>query len=145
MNRPEPAAVRVLPAGTSSGSGRRSSDPNSLPMTTLPTPRTTGRATSLHSSFSGTGMTSDPPPTYGSGSEAPARPDRRTLSSSFSPELARFASANRDVIGENLEARLQAAGYLPTDDPSRLTAEEWKNEYGVTKIELRRLQDLYSR
>ena len=127
LNRPGPAA-------TSSGSG----NPD------LETSRNSGgagRPTSVQSSsfFS---TPSDPPPTYGPGDFL--RQDGAP-SSLFSPELARFASAHRDVINENLEARLQAAGYLPTDDPSRLTAEEWKNEYGITKMELRRLQDLYSR
>jgi len=64
---------------------------------------------------------------------------------SFSPEFARFASANRDVINESLEARLQAAGYLPTDDPSDLTPEHWKNEHGVNMLELNRLKNLYAR
>jgi hypothetical protein len=68
-----------------------------------------------------------------------------TLPSSFSPELARFASANRDVINESLEAKLHAAGYLPTDDPNDLTPEEWRNDHGVTKLELNRLKNLYAR
>jgi hypothetical protein len=130
LNRPIP-----LSAATTSGSGsgdQRSSDSNDLPMVPL---RNADRP--ISPSFSAT--TYDPPPTYG--------PEESVLqaSPSFSPELARFASANRDVINESLEARLQAAGYLPTDDPSNLTPEEWKNEYGITRLELRRLQDLYSR
>jgi hypothetical protein len=68
-----------------------------------------------------------------------------TLPPSFSPELARYASANRDVINESLEAKLHAAGYLPTDDPNDLTPEEWRNEHGVTKLELNRLKNLYAR
>jgi hypothetical protein len=68
-----------------------------------------------------------------------------TLPPLFSPELARFASANRDAINENLEARLLAAGYLPTDDPSDLTPEQWRNEHGVSRLELNRLKDLYTR
>jgi hypothetical protein len=85
----------------------------------------------------------DPPPIYGVGDLIGQ--DSVPLASSFSHELARFAVANRDIINENLEARLQAAGYLPTEDPSQLTPEEWKNEHGITKLELMRLQDLYAR
>jgi cell division septation protein DedD len=123
------------PAATTSGSGTRGREisPNS---------GDTPRLTSTHSTSLFSSTPSDPPPTYGP--EDLLRQDRAP-SSLFSPELARFAAANRDVINENLEARLQAAGYLPTDDPNRLTAEEWRVEYGITKLELRRLQDLYSR
>ena len=118
-----------------------------------------GRPISLYSSFFST-TPSDPPPIYGEEDSHPQNAplpdptltqtpfsssrDPTRLASSFSPELARFASAHRDVINENLEARLQAAGYLPTDDPSRLTAEEWRVEYGITKLELRRLLDLHT-
>jgi hypothetical protein len=102
----------------------------------------TGRPVSIHPSSFFSRMPDDPPPTYGL--EESVRQDR-TLPPLFSPELARFASANRDIINESLEARLQAAGYLPTDDPSNLTPEQWKNEYGVTRLELRRLQGLYTR
>jgi hypothetical protein len=119
-----------------------------------------GRPSSLHPSFISI-TPSDPPPTYGHQDSSPlqnidpAHPQTPThhthtqpqtpIQPSFSLELARFARANRDVINENLEARLQAAGYLPTDDPSRLTPEEWRVEYGVTRLELRRLVDLYTR
>jgi hypothetical protein len=120
-----------------------------------------GRPTSLHPSFIST-TPSDPPPTYGHQDSSPLQhidpthPQTPThththtqpqtpIQPSFSLELARFARANRDVINENLEARLQAAGYLPTDDPSRLTPEEWRVEYGITRLELRRLVDLYTR
>jgi hypothetical protein len=68
-----------------------------------------------------------------------------TLPPSFSAELARYASANRDVINESLEAKLHAAGYLPSDDPNDLTPEQWRNEHGVTRLELNRLKNLYAR
>jgi cell division septation protein DedD len=122
------------PAATTSGSGTRGVE-------TSPNSGDTPRPTSTHSTSLFSSTPSDPPPTYGP--EDLLRQDRAP--SLFSPELARFAAAHRDVINENLEARLQAAGYLPTDDPNRLTAEEWRVEYGITKLELRRLQDLYSR
>jgi cell division septation protein DedD len=127
LNRPDSA--------TTSGGGSRGVE-------MAPNPGDATRPTSTHSTSLFSSTPSDPPPTYGP--EDLLRQDR-VPASLFSPELAQFASAHRDVINENLEARLQAAGYLPTDDPSRLTAEEWKNEYGITKLELRRLQDLYSR
>jgi len=82
----------------------------------------------------------DPPPMYG-----PEESTRNRPTFSFSPELAFYASQHRDVINESLEARLQAAGYVPTDDPRRLTPEEWRNEYNVTRTELVRLQDLHAR
>ncbi|KIM26123.1 hypothetical protein M408DRAFT_330715 [Serendipita vermifera MAFF 305830] len=61
-----------------------------------------------------------------------------------SPALAAFATANRDLISEDLEVRLSIAGYLPSDDPNNLTEEEWMTEHNVTKLELMRLRSLYA-
>lgn len=82
----------------------------------------------------------DPPPIYDTVGE-----DRifRPLPS-VPLTLAQFASANRGMINEDLEARLEAAGYLPTDDPDSLTEQEWK-EHKVTKLELLRLRTLFNR
>jgi len=113
-------------------------DANDVPPNSSPEP---DHGTILSSPTS-SAMPYDPPPIYGQEELVRTGP---VPSSSFSPALALFASRHRDVINENLEARLQAAGYLPTDDPTYLTPEEWKSEYGVTRLELRRLQDLFSR
>jgi hypothetical protein len=59
------------------------------------------------------------------------------------PALARWANANRAFITHDLEARLEAAGYLPTDDPNNLTEEEWITEHNVTKLEVIRIRALY--
>jgi hypothetical protein len=80
-----------------------------------------GHPLSIHSSSFFSRMPEDPSLTYGL--EESVRQDR-TLPPSFSPELARFASANRDIINESLEVKPQAAGYLPTDDSSNLTPEK---------------------
>jgi hypothetical protein len=166
-------ATRLV-AGTTSGignSGQHSSGSNGLP-TEIP-PNASRPMSIQSSSFSA--MPDYPPPIYGleesvrqDRTQPPSfSPEPASISGTlppsfspelarfvgtsgilppvFSPELARFATANRDVINESLEARLQAAGYLPTDDPSKLTAEQWRNEHGVTRLELGRLQDLYTR
>jgi len=44
-----------------------------------------------------------------------------------------------------LEARLVAAGYIPTDDPDSVTEEEWRENHGITKLELLQMRALYSR
>jgi hypothetical protein len=138
LNRPDMAAGLV--AATASGVGGSG---QSLSSSDLPSeiPPNTGRPLSIHSS-SFSAIPDYPPPIYGL--EESVRQDR-TLPASFSPELARFANANRHVINESLEAKLQAAAYLPIDDPSNLTPEQWRTEHGVTRLELRRLQDLYAR
>ena len=61
-----------------------------------------------------------------------------------SAALARFADSNRGLISEDLEARLTAAGYLPTDDPDNLSEEEWRIVHNVTKLEVMRLRALYA-
>lgn len=135
----KPGRVVDLLASTTSRTGsQHSSSSNALPSEIPPN----AGPVSIHSSSFLSRMPDDPPPTYNT--EESVRQER-TVPRSFSPELALLASANRDVINESLEARLQAAGYLPTDDPSDLTPEQWLDEYGVTRLELRRLQGLYSR
>jgi hypothetical protein len=148
-----------LVAGTTlgiGGTGQHSSGSNSL---STEIPPNIGRSVSIQSS-SFSAMPDYPPPMYAL--EESVRQDRTRASSSspetvqvastsatlpplFSPELARYASANRDVINESLQARLQAAGYLPTDDPSDMTPEQWRNEHGVNRLELKRLQGFYTR
>ncbi|KIM26114.1 hypothetical protein M408DRAFT_9985 [Serendipita vermifera MAFF 305830] len=58
--------------------------------------------------------------------------------------LTTFADANRDLISEDLEGRLSAAGYLPSDDPDNLTEEEWMTLHNVTKLEVMRLRSLFA-
>jgi hypothetical protein len=154
LNKSAPATSLV--AATTSGigsSGQQSSSSNAVP---TEIPPNTGRPLSMQSS-SFSAMPDYPPPIYAleesvqqDRTRPPSLPPEpastsRTLPLSFSPELAQFANANRHVINESLEAKLQAAAYLPTDDPSHLTPEQWRNEHGVTRLELRRLQDLYAR
>jgi len=127
-----------LASASLTGSSRPegSSTSNALPFTI---PANLGHLTPAQSPSVYSDVPQDPPPTYG-----PASSVRQTAAVSFSAVLALYASQHRDVINESLEARLQVAGYLPTDDPSNLSSDEWQNDYGVTKLELRRLQDLYS-
>jgi hypothetical protein len=81
----------------------------------------------------------DPPPTYTDDLPSPvAQP-------AASSSLTAFSNANRVLISPDLEARLIAAGYLSTDDPDTLTEEEWRDDYGATKLELLRLRTLYAR
>jgi hypothetical protein len=54
-----------------------------------------------------------------------------------------FAAAQRETISPELESRLRAARYLPTDDPSEISAERWRIDHGVTYFELKRLQEIY--
>jgi hypothetical protein len=61
------------------------------------------------------------------------------------PALADFARANRNLISYDLEAKLAAAGYLPTDDPDNLSEQEWITKYNVTVQELESLRRLYYR
>jgi len=86
------------------------------------------------------GISYDPPPTYGT--DAVPFPAPRP---SASAALIAFAQANREFINADLEARLVAAGYMPTDDPDSLTEEEWRENHGITKLELLRLRTLYAR
>jgi hypothetical protein len=159
-------------SGIGTSGQHSSSDSNSLPPERPPN---TGRPLSIHSSFSMPGypppmygleesvrQDRTTPPSFSpelvqSATTSRALPNSfspepvqfastsGTVPPVFSPELAEFANANRDVINQSLEARLQAAGYLPTDDPNDLTPEEWRNEHGVTKLELNRLKNLYAR
>ncbi|KAG8809210.1 hypothetical protein FRC17_003558, partial [Serendipita sp. 399] len=59
--------------------------------------------------------------------------------------LSQWARENRSYITEKLEMKLDAAGYVPSDDPDNMTEEEWKREWGVTKLELTRMRALYAR
>ncbi|CAG7850076.1 SubName: Full=Uncharacterized protein {ECO:0000313/EMBL:CCA76550.1} [Serendipita indica DSM 11827] len=59
--------------------------------------------------------------------------------------LSQWARENRHYITEKLEMKLDAAGYVPTDDPDNISEEEWKREWGVTKLELTRMRGLYAR
>ncbi|KAG8784637.1 hypothetical protein FRC20_001076 [Serendipita sp. 405] len=59
--------------------------------------------------------------------------------------LSQWARENRSYITEKLEMKLDAAGYVPSDDPDNMSEEEWKREWGVTKLELTRMRSLYAR
>ncbi|KAG8807378.1 hypothetical protein FRC17_004489 [Serendipita sp. 399] len=59
--------------------------------------------------------------------------------------LSQWARENRSYVTEKLEMKLDAAGYVPSDDPDNITEEEWKCEWGVTKLELTRMRALYAR
>lgn len=63
----------------------------------------------------------------------------------YSNLIGEYSAANRDVISPELEKKLRAARYLPTDNPSDMPAEEWGNLHGVGRFELKRLQELYDR
>ncbi|KAG8758700.1 hypothetical protein FRC14_007544 [Serendipita sp. 396] len=59
--------------------------------------------------------------------------------------LSQWARENRSYITEKLEMKLDAAGYVPSDDPDNIGEEEWKRDWGVTKLELTRMRALYAR
>ncbi|KAG8758707.1 hypothetical protein FRC14_007551 [Serendipita sp. 396] len=59
--------------------------------------------------------------------------------------LSQWARDNRSHITEKLEMKLGAAGYVPSDDPDHIDEEEWKREWGVTRLELTRMRALYTR
>ncbi|CAG7850099.1 SubName: Full=Uncharacterized protein {ECO:0000313/EMBL:CCA71990.1} [Serendipita indica DSM 11827] len=59
--------------------------------------------------------------------------------------LAEWARTHRSQIPARLEAKLAAAGYVPTDNPDSISEEEWLREYGVTKFELARVRTLYQK
>ena len=87
-------------------------------------------------------VSTEPPPEYNTGTSIGS-----TQSYAVPPvsaALAEFASSNRRLISEDLEARLTAAGYLPTDDPDNLSEEEWRDVHNVTKLELMRIRALYA-
>lgn len=105
-----------------------------------------------HSNSAYTAYTNDTPPAY-IGPTSPRPPqstvDSGTLSvtgmGGTSMSLAQFAQENRGVIPEDLEAKLLRAGYTPSDDPDAISEEEWRRDWGVTKLELSRLRALYQR
>lgn len=57
--------------------------------------------------------------------------------------LENWARANRASVSEDMEAKLLAAGYMPGDNPDDYTEEEWKTNFGITRLELLRLRKLY--
>ena len=58
--------------------------------------------------------------------------------------LSQWAREHREFISEKLEAKLDAAGYMPADNPDSMTETEWMDTWGVTKLELRRLKALFA-
>jgi hypothetical protein len=44
-----------------------------------------------------------------------------------------------------LERRLRVAGYTPEYDPNKMDEEVWRNQYGVSRFEMRTLKRLYER
>ena len=144
-------------------------DPSPIPTITPPTakyPPTPASATSsshLQQAFTNaTGSTFSRPPAYeanpssdsshGNSSWATtSRPfsSRNNLSGApgTSPEgtaLSQWARAHRGFISKKLEAKLDAAGYVPTDNPDSMTENEWMQTWGVTKLELGRLKALFA-
>ena len=101
-----------------------------------------------HSNSAYTAYTNDTPPAY----IGPAEP-RAPLSTLGSESaagttaisLSQYAQENRGVIPEDLEAKLQRAGYAPMDDPDSISEDDWRRDWGVTKLELARLRALYQR
>ncbi|KAG8857171.1 hypothetical protein FRB91_011647 [Serendipita sp. 411] len=59
--------------------------------------------------------------------------------------LSRWAEENRVYISEKLEARLELAGYLPTDDPDAISEEDWERKWSVSNTELARLRMIYAK
>ncbi|KAG8832977.1 hypothetical protein FRC18_004333 [Serendipita sp. 400] len=62
-----------------------------------------------------------------------------------STSLSQWARENRSYITGKLEMKLNAAGYVPSDDPDNIDEEKWRREWGVTKLELTRMRLLYAR
>ncbi|KAG8809416.1 hypothetical protein FRC19_005236 [Serendipita sp. 401] len=59
--------------------------------------------------------------------------------------LSRWAEENRVYISEKLEARLELAGYLPTDDPDAISEEDWERKWSVSNTELANLRMIYAK
>ncbi|KAG8840970.1 hypothetical protein FRB91_005480, partial [Serendipita sp. 411] len=79
------------------------------------------------------GPNSPPPSQYQSiMSTTIARSSNEGLSSTSGQALALYAQENRALITEELEGKLQRAGYHPADDPDAISEDEWKRDYGVT-------------
>ena len=141
---------------------------HTLPQTTPPvvkpsiTPASTNNASRSHRGPSnGTSMFSRPPaydagPSFGT-SRGESSWATNTLpvfsrSSSSGPSgasrgesaLSQWARAHRAFISGKLEAKLDAAGYMPADDPDSMTETEWMDTWGVTKLELGRLKALFA-
>ena len=99
---------------------------------TLPSPGGTSTVGNIRpilaASSTAGGSAYEPPPAYGN-----------------SIVLATWASANRNVISEDTETKLLAAGYMPGDDPDIFSEDEWQTRYGLTRLELFRLRNLYAR
>jgi hypothetical protein len=70
----------------------------------------------------------EPPPVYGN-----------------STVLAAWASTNRNVVSKDMESKLLAAGYMPSDNPDIFSEDEWQTRCGITRLELFRLRKLYAR
>lgn len=59
--------------------------------------------------------------------------------------LETFARMHRAEISEELEAKLEMAGYVPSDDPDVISEEVWARDYAVDGRELVLLRQLYQR
>jgi hypothetical protein len=49
------------------------------------------------------------------------------------------------LIPEELESKLMRVGFMPSDDPTIMSPEEWLAQYGINKIELVRIRELHAR
>ena len=63
----------------------------------------------------------------------------------YNTDLSKFCASNRDIISPGLENKLRAAQWLLADDPSEMSAEYWRNTYGVESFELKRVHEAYAR
>lgn len=157
-------AVTQYPEITSAPSG-----PNQYSQPSFPPPITVSSSVSMTRPISPSTIGGAPPEYHAgstnatsTGSPMPVYPDvlrdvgvfggASSINSASSPSeavyndvIGQYAAANRDVINSDLERKLRAARYLPTDNPSDMPAEEWGTRYGVGTFELRRLQELYDR
>jgi hypothetical protein len=60
-------------------------------------------------------------------------------------ELGRWAAENRSLVPDELEKKLRAARYLPSDNPDEISPDVWRETHGVGHFELKRLQEIYAR
>jgi hypothetical protein len=60
-------------------------------------------------------------------------------------ELGRWAAENRSSVPYELEQKLRAAQYLPSDNPEEISPDVWRDAHGVGHFELKRLQEIYAR
>jgi hypothetical protein len=60
-------------------------------------------------------------------------------------ELGRWAAENRSLVPYELEQRLRAAQYLPSDDPDEIAESVWQSVHHIGHFEVKRLREIYAR